>query len=611
MAENNKGAQSTADIKDSSGRHGPFRFFTKRDVVLAAVLSAALGLLVFFFAPMETIFGNQQEFTVNASDILWPMLLLSLTAAAALMLVQMIALVIHKNAFFVVSRLLLGLLIAFYIQSLFLNGKMREITGDGLYSGTKAGMVVNAVIFFAIVLLPLCLNIIVRLKKPDMTKGFFRFIPVYICGVILVLQGMGMVDSVIKSDAEDAVKAYDKVFSYSPMMSLSKENNVVVFVIDRMDSRWTDTMLQRNPELYDKLEGFTFYQNNMSHYSNTFPSIPSTLTGCFYDNYDNASKTAYLKEAWERHTALDVMKENGIKINMALDSSATFSSVNQLDKRCDNLISAKEMRDGFNYFGMKGILLTMSRLSMAKLSPYCLKGTFAKSLSSDLSAKFVTYQDSSDFGIISPSVGTDSDKQFYEYIKSHPLRADSAEPVFNFVHLNGMHTRSEDIARYYYGDREFKNDIYATGCGELQIVFTYLDMMKEQGVYDSSTIIIFADHGRVHEELDIDNKDHIEFANVATLLVKPAGAPRESLKLDPKSELSNDYMAASFLEYFGIDHSDFGYSYNDIINGDLHIERTFNPFRWKVSGYVKLNEYKVLGNARDFSIWREIFTEKE
>jgi hypothetical protein len=78
------------------------------------------------------------------------------------------------------------------------------------------------------------------------------------------------------------------------------------------------------------------------------------------------------------------------------------------------------------------------------------------------------------------------------------------------------------------------------------------------------------------------------------------------LAADSTSELTNDYLAASILEYMGIDHSEFGYSYNDIISGNLHIDRIFNPFSWKVGGrFKKLSIYRVTGDARDFSNWRE------
>ena len=581
--------------------------FDRQSLIFAAALSLCFGLLVFFFSPMEIVYGNQQDFSANASDILPPMLLLALAVSGGLMLLLTAALLIHRRVFFVLSRIFFGLTLAFYVQSLFLNGSMHQITGDGLYSGSTAGMVINAVIFFAVFAAPTVIGIVSAKKKLAEGNGFLKYLPAYLCGVIIVMQVFGFTDSMRKASAEDAVKAYDEVFTYAPLTSLSKDKNTVVFLIDRFDGGWCDELLEKYPELNEKLGGFTYYRNNISHYTNTFPSLPSTLTKYYFDDYDYGSKTEYLNAAWDRRTLPDILKENGAVMNLAVDGSTAYSSVSQLSGRCGNLVSSEGMRDGFNSFGKNGILFTMSRLSLAKLAPYCLKFAFAGNMGSDLATGFIRYTKEAEGEIIPSFVGVSSDLKFNDYITAHGLNADSPKPTVNFIHLNGSHSVSERVSKLYYGDNAFDADVYTTTRGEFEILFGYFDEMKRLGVYDSSTIIIFADHGRVHDEIDFEDKEHIEHTNISTLMVKPAGADTsEPLAADSTSELTNDYLAASVLEYMGIDHSEFGYSYNDIISGGLHIDRIFNPFSWKVGGrFKKLSIYRVTGDARDFSNWQE------
>ena len=595
-------------------RKGVFRHFTAPKVVSGVLICAAFAFLVFFFAPMEIVYNNRQDFTVNPSDIFKPMFLLSAALTAGFSVVMLGSLMISDKLFFVISRIGLGGTLALYIQSLFLNGDMTAITGDALYNVSKAKSVMNMCIFVVIVFLPLAVNLIYRhirgKSKNSEENGFLKVLPAYLCGALIVMLGFGLSDTARKTDTETAEKSYDKTLSYIPMTSLSKENNVIAFLVDRFDSKQCDELLEKYPDLYEELSGFTFYQNNISHYSNTFPSVPSMLTGHYYKGYEksNAAKTEYLDDAWKENTVLDKLTENGIKVNLALDSLSTIVSAEQLDGRCSNLIGGDDLIKGFNYFGMKGILRTMTKLSLGKLTPYCMKGIFAGKLGSDLSASFIEYDNSIIDSFVPSGVGTGSDRKFYDFIKSHSFDADSSSPVFTMVHLNGSHSKSDDISGIYAGNKGKKTDIYTTTCGELEIVFTYLREMKKLGVFDNSTIIIFADHGRVNLELDVDGKDHMEHENVSVMMIKPAGASvSEQLKLDPDSELSNDYMAASLLEYFGLDHSQNGYSFNDIINGKLHVDRIFNPFRWmKNNNYAALNEYRVTGNARDFSNWTEL-----
>ena len=73
--------------------------------------------------------------------------------------------------------------------------------------------------------------------------------------------------------------------------------------------------------------------------------------------------------------------------------------------------------------------------------------------------------------------------------------------------------------------------------------------MKFLGIYDNSTIIILGDHGRAPVELEVDNKPGLTSAITTALLVKPKNAPAENLKIDRDNELSNDFFAASVLEY--------------------------------------------------------------
>lgn len=574
--------------------------FNKKNELLIILLSAALSFTVFFFSPMEIFLGNQKEFVVGFKHMLFPMLGVSLLCMLGLILIFNLLLWIRQVVFDVASRLMFGFLLAIYTQSLFLNSKMTAITGDDAkYTDNTASVAINLVILSVILLLPLVLYVLARIlpKNKVLNAGKGVVIP-YVSGLIFVMQLCGNAGSMISADFGKYEKLYTSYLSYEPTMSLSEDENIVVFLSDRLDSLWMDEALKRYPDMYDEFEGFTFYQNNVAHNTNTFPSIAQMLTAEMYKGTEWAD---YVSKAWESETVPKKLTENGYRINLLIDNLTTYSTVGQLDGQCDNISSCDNDEVKINYFGSGGIVPTMTRLSLAKLSPYAFKSLITLGLGSNLSADFVTYTRPMD-DMLPMAVGLDSDLKYYDYLKENGLTADSDKKTFSFIHLNGAHDPEEKLAALYSKSEPVNR--YSTIRGDFEILFYYFDQMKKLGIYDNSTIIVLGDHGRAPVEIEVDDKDGLESAITTALLVKPAGAQAAPMKLDRNSELSNDFFAASILEYAGIDHADYGYSYNDVIENELHPDRYLQTFDFGGYGRVIYKAlYKINGDARDFDNW--------
>ena len=597
--------KATADDKPKKKKYSLKEAFSKTNRLLILALSLALGFTVFFFSPMDIFLGNQRDFVVEFKYAAIPMLLTSLAASAAVAVVLTLSLLINTKVFDVVSRLFAGLLLAMYVQTLFFNSRMASITGDSVdYSDNTASSAANAVIYCLIILLPLVLYILANIFKKNkvLNAGKGMVLP-YISGLVFVMQLVGTGSTILTTDFSKYEKMYSKYLAMEPTLSLSKKDNVVVFLADRLDSLWMDETIERYPEISRNLSGFTFYQNNISHNTNTFPSVPQMLTNSLYKGEEWPD---YTGKAWDGDTLPKRLTENGFDVNLLIDNLTTYSSIAQLDGQCSNIGESDADLIEFNYLGAGGIIPTMSCLSLSKLSPYLLKAEFTRGLGSSLSQDFVRYLD--DMPDRMPmTVSADSDVAYYKFLKQNGLTADNDNKTFTFVHLNCSHGENNTIAGFnpdFF--RANTADIYDTTRGGFEIIFRYIDEMKLLGIYDNSTIIILGDHGRAPVEIEIDNKPGLTSAITTALLVKPKNAPAEKLKIDGESELSNDFFAASVLEYAGLDHSDFGLSYNDVIEGDLHPDRWLQTFDWHGYGDVVYKAlYKVTGDARDFSNWEE------
>lgn len=575
--------------------------FNKKNELSIILLSISVCFTVFFFSPVDIFLGNQREFVVDFKHIAIPLLLTALAASAVLIGFLNLLLLIKEWLCQGFSRLILGFLLAIYTQSLFLNSKMTSLTGDDAkYTDNMTSVMVNIIVLSIIFFMPLALYIIAkaRPKNKILNAGKGAVLP-YLAGLIFVMQFVGVGTSILRADFKKYNRSYTRYLSYEPSMSLSKEDNVIVFLTDRLDSLWMDEVIDRYPDVKDNFDGFTFYQNNISHNTNTFPAVPQMLTNYRYKGTEWAD---YTSKAWEGETVPKVLTENGYNVNLLIDSLTTYSTVNQLEGQCYNIKDCDPDDIKFNYFGNGGIIPTMTQISLSRLSPYALKSYFTLGLGSNLSSKFIEYKN--DYPDIMPmAIGVSSDIDYYNYLRRTKLNADSDTKTFTFVHLNCSHGSSPETVNLY--DKHEKVDIYSTTRGGFQILFEYFNQMKKLGVYDNSTIIVLGDHGRAPAEIEIDDEPGLTSAITTALLVKPAGE-RGELKLDRYSELSNDFFPASVLEYAGIDHSAFGLSYKDVIDGDLHPDRYMQTFDW--GGYGKViykAYYKVTGDARDFDNWEE------
>ena len=574
----------------------------------ALLTSIFVGLTLLLFAPGEMYVANPVEYQLGPRYILLPMLIAACFLIIGLYIIQLIALMIHPKLFQIIKHLLFGITTACWVQMTFLNGRMAQFTGDkAVYSNSDKFFLADVAIFFVISFLPLLIWIITEIgarkkeKKPDSHKLVSA-----LSGLILIMQAAGFVPGLINVMTNEYLTGKPKQVyqSYEPLMHLNSEQNVVVFLTDRLDSFWMDTTLDHYEDLEVMLDGFTFYQNNLSRYTNTFPALPEMLSGVQYEGQTFGN---YVREVWSDNKLLPKLKDNNYNVNMILDGPSSYLHLLSMQDVSDNIVG-KETGYKINYLKENGIVPMQAKFAGVKVLPYLMKHLVAETFPSDFSNEFVKWSEDEPPADAAPrAVGVDADVKCLNYLRNHDVKADSAKKVFNFVHLSCAHETDEKLARYYiYFDKDKRTDKYATIMGEFNVIWEYCKKMKEVGVYDKTTIIILGDHGRAPSLEEEDNYE-LDREIVTGLLVKPAGAPRGHLKIDKLTPMSNLYFTASVLEYAGIDHSELGYSYNDILANEPDEPRVLNFYEFM--GYYRapklLVKYKVDGNARSFQNWKK------
>ncbi|MBQ9518338.1 MAG: hypothetical protein IJR59_00385, partial [Firmicutes bacterium] len=349
----------------------------KKSFVSGILLSIALYFMIFFFAPIDVFLSDQREFIIPARHIIFPMLVTAVAAVTVSVLVLYCIYRANKKVYDIVICLMLGLLLSFYCQELFMNGYMKSIVGNiYIYSEPlleyKINFVINDIIFFA----PLILWLVGK-NYPNLKALSFADDKAvnYICAIVFIMQASGTVgifaQNGIYNNKPDGEIEY---LSYKPAMSLSKDKNVIVFLTDRLDSLWLDSTIEKYPELNEVFDGFTFYRNNISEYTNTFPSVANLLTDV---EYEGESWTGYFDKAWAENneTLPDILKKNGYNVNLLIEKSTGYGELKNLNGRCDNAVKTNADVK-YNYLEKEGIVRTMTRLSFGKLTPYIFKDFF-------------------------------------------------------------------------------------------------------------------------------------------------------------------------------------------------------------------------------------------
>ena len=579
------------------------------------LLGATFGLTICFFSPYEIVRTNQSEFLIESGQIVKALLLTSIIAVILTSLVLLVLYALNKVIFRLVRSLIAGFILCGYIQMLFYNGKMQPFNNINPSTAVQEfslfsiiNLVIMAILFFGPVIVTA--YVIDKEKKDGRTRTAPSKVLTYLVAVVLAMQTAGALQNTFGIKTIEYDNEYPKILSYlsyDGVTTLSKDNNVIVFLVDRLDGDWLNTTLECYPELYQELEGFTFYRDNISCYSLTFPSAPQLVTG---KEFTGVTWSDYLTYAWSGTNYLSVLRNGGYSTNLILDENTTYINLKDVAQYADNVYkpTRQEIQNAdslyrINYINSGGIVPVFLRLSMARLVPYICKEAFTADLHGNPSERFVEILKESKDRHLGPVVNQ-TDDNFYSYLLDVGVNSTSDRATFAFIHLNGSHNPDETTAkRAPDGGAAAPNETIATTRGAFVILGEYFKQMKQLGVFDNSTIIVLGDHGRQPYEI-LDEKK-IDSPIVTGLLVKPRNEGRNKLVVDSETQLSNEYIPATILEAAGLDHSAYGVSIQDIVKDRLSLERTirFYYFYGYFNPYIQVCTYRINGNGRDFSNW--------
>ena len=564
---------------------------TKRFFGTIILCNLFLTLTVAFFSPMEVVLMNIGEFYFPFRNIWWFQLLIALGAGIALSLVMFI---LPRRAGQIAASVTAGLGLAAYVQAMFLNGGMVTLTGDNM-NITDSGKIINLVIWGVIVAAVVLLVILLGRKRARTVSQVMSGVT----AALLVMQSVALVSLVATTDLSEDVP--DHYLSVDGEFELSSKNNVIEFVLDTTDGSFVRAMLDKYPEVYDVLSGWTYYPNATSKHSRTFPAITYMLTGdvCYYDK----PVDDYVNEAYANASFLPGLYDAGTDIRVftwdpglvAKDTEAYIAN-----------------SSGFHYsqfenLDLQGLEKQLMNIALYKSLPYQYKNNFKYSITQVNLKSFKRPElFSHDFNYNDPEFDAD----FTRY--GELTKTDKYDKAYRFYHLWGDHPGADwdDNMEDFGRDVDYKDvDVRATSLrGSYRMLEDYINAMKDLGVYDDATIIVTADHGLSDSGATKKKQDRLVRNSTAcpVMMVKyPHSDLSKKLEI-VESPVAHDDIFATIEQALGapVSGTGSGRALNEIAE-DEERDRYYYyaALRKDEEGEVVSREYVVQGDAEDLNNW--------
>jgi len=532
-----------------TGRMKKFKLnVTKPEIILIIIFGFALAFSMCIFNQFDILLHNQIEFGFSVGEVIVTFILLVLLVLLVVCSLLLIVAHFSKLAFKIVVSLLFGIMLACYVQVLFLNGSYNsgfQNFAAAYQPVSTSEKVVNVCLWVIVCLVPMSLVFTELFFKKIAKKDFFKRFILIGSVVIFGMQATGFVTTL--ASAENRTKENVYYFSVNEQLQLSEHENIIVFVLDRFATEYAEEVFYFHPYTKDFFKGFTFYRDNVSEYPGTFPSITTMLTGKPFE--ETEARESFSRKAWDEAILFDELHKKNYTVNAILDATSTYYNIDEVIGKIDNVkaASAKSRR-----VKQVSALAVMSHLALQRVSPYILKQAVHVNFQTALT-DVIGYNLPDYFPRV---ITAKTDKVFKAKIEDLGLSADQQKNVFSFVHLNASH----EIKRWF-------DATYDT----LKMLDEYFLQMKQLGIYGSSTIILVADHG-------FGGGPNGRYS--ASLFIKPKGGSDSDLVIDSETKLSHRNFVSAILELIGSDYDKtVNPSYFDIIGGATQ-ERSVYDTDW-------------------------------
>ena len=555
----------------------------RRRIVLSLLACAFLVLTVFVMAPLELVAGSSDSLLFGVRQV-WQIVVVAGVVMAVVG--GFVVSAFRGRAFEVILAIIVALGVGAYVQVLFMNSSLPVADGN-LVDWTQYNTITTISLFVWAGLVAALVALAVR--RPRMGRA----VVAAVSAALIIVQVAGIVGIVTKAASEpESISITEK-----GLFDVSGKKNVVCFVLDMTDTADAKQAYADHPEMFDGLDGFTWYQNSTGSMIPTRYGIPSLLTGARPQVGEDAAD--FLSSMYADSYFLDDVAAQGYTTGIYSDTADWIDGWSDyLGNHAENFESTSEVaKNGLDW---QGTLLILYQCACYRDMPWIAKPFFW------------FYTDQINQGMTASTSGaspdltpyTIDDAAYFQKLKENGLSINSEDASFRFIHLDGTHwpyTMDADCNRVAES-----SDWESQMVGAFKIVRTYMDELKRLGLYDSTTVVITADHGTWYL-----TPDEINDVSTPIIFVKPAqSAEADSVPCQISQQPVSHYdLQATMLKGMGasqevLDH--YGEFNQAIEDRNDPADRLRYYLMTTSNGKLDTSwrEYEISGDSQDFANWR-------
>ena len=442
-----------------------------RSIVTAAAVAAVAAVVL----PLQTYLGNAALYPFGPGR-----LVLELGVAFAALTVALFALLVVSARF--LRGALHGLVVAaaacVYLESGVLSFGLPEI--NGAFAPELAVFsrgVVDCCVWALLLLVGLA------------ASRWIRPVAHYAALTLLALGVASLFDvkrEAAPADGGSAASAFARGFEWQldvvDNFRLSRERNVLVFILDSMPGNVSTDLMKHSPDLAAKFPGFVAFTNNVGMHDCTKRGLPGLMTGRYFDP-ESSSKAEYPMSMYGEESFLAPYVRAGAEVSFAPDFLPYGFTNVKIERRAQVKGKQKHGWAALLRRSKEVPYLSLFDVTVFRLAPYVAKAPF-------LYAKIRH----------DPMFGQDESNFWYEHAMYPRLAAapfTDAKAVLGVFHTRGAHPPlvfdrdGNRLGKAGWG----RDSLAALVFNPIYNLSKLMDVLREKGVYDKSLIMVLADHG--------------------------------------------------------------------------------------------------------------------
>ncbi len=440
------------------------RGFKLKEVVPGIILAVACCFMLFLYAPLELYFTNKIEFWFDFYTLA-PIMAVVFLITAVLSIIGIIVLrCIHKKLYQVGLVAAFIAFIATYIQGNYLIKNLPPLDGTTVDWSQYSGERIKSIILWVVVI-----AVVLALIKFMHVEKFYSVVKIVSACIFLMLcvtlVTVGLTNEGVERKLQVGVT--DK-----NMFEMSDDTNFIIFVVDAVDARTMTMLMEQHPEYADVFEDFTYYPNTVGAYAFTQESIPFILSGEWFEHEQTYEE--YCTEVFRDSKLFSNLEEKGY--TLGLYDNGVISSDESVF-RFENIGVGIEGVSNNWEFVKAQIKLVGLKYAPFDLKRVCIFDT--------------NYFDSLQKPSEDENLFLWDNQPFYQSLQTTRI-THTEEKCFKFIHIEGGHIPFRyDANVNIVEDATYESNVEAA----VTIIKTYLEKLKNEGVYDNTAIMILSDHG--------------------------------------------------------------------------------------------------------------------